>query len=251
MLQVGTEGQKLVEWQMFLKEHGYFKAGVAPIFGPKTYAATLAFQIDHGLDADGIVGPLTKAVGKEVQKGNKVSSSLVARKAGIPERVLRAIQKVESRGSAKAVRVEPHLFHRKRPDLASKVPYKKNPKRGYSTTATETNRAALERAILVDAKTAIESTSFGKYQVLGRYLLNAYGKSPEECYECFRLDPLGASNLMVAAWFKDNPRAREAANAVPVDFTGLARCYNGPKYYVHKYDEKLKAAYDHIELETI
>jgi hypothetical protein len=242
MLRVGSKGPDVVEWQMFLKEHGYFKAGVAPSFGPKTYAATVGFQKDYGLGADGIVGPATRAVAKQLNTGKAVSNTVVARKAGIPERVLAALQYVESRGSAKAVRFEPHLFHRKRPDLAAQIPYTKS-KRGYSTTASETNRAALLHAISVDAETAIRSTSFGKYQVLGAYLLAAYGGDPEKAYAAFEADPLGASNLMVAAWFKDNPKAREAANADPVDWTLLARCYNGPKYYVHKYDERLEAAY--------
>ncbi len=52
MLRVGSTGPEVVEWQMFLKEHGFFKAGVAPIFGPKTFEATVSFQKTQSLFID-------------------------------------------------------------------------------------------------------------------------------------------------------------------------------------------------------
>lgn len=245
MLRVGSKGPQVVEWQMFLKEHGFFKAGVAPIFGPKTHAATVDFQKTQSLSADGIVGPATRNAAELMNRPvESLSLDEVARRAGIPVSVLKAVRYVESRGKASAVRFEPHLFHRKRPDLADRVPYTRHA-RGYSMVGKETNKAALEHAMTVDAATAIRSTSFGSYQVLGAYLLEAYAdQSPESAYEQFKLNPGEASDLMVAAWFQDNPIARKAANKKPEpDMRRLARTYNGPNYRVHKYDERLLAAW--------
>tara|TARA_R110002020_G_scaffold64898_11_gene171784 strand:+ start:672 stop:1412 length:741 start_codon:yes stop_codon:yes gene_type:complete len=244
MLSVGSKGAKVVEWQMFLKSEGYFHAGVAPVFGPKTYEATRLWQKDHGLKDDGVVGPITLAVARAEDKPTKrLTDAQIAKRAGIPTRVLKAIRHVESRGKPAAVRFEPHLFHRYRPDLADQVPYTRT-QRGYSMTASETNRSALERAVAVDAETAIRSTSFGSYQVLGAYLLAAYPGEPEQALESFWANPREASDLMVAAWFQDNKRARKAANENPPDMATLARVYNGPNYHVHKYDEQLQAAWE-------
>jgi len=247
MLRVGSTGPEVVEWQMFLKGQGYFQAGVAPVFGPKTHAATLAFQASQGLDDDGIVGPNTRRAAERIQSGSTTPGAMtleeVADRAGITVEVLRAVKHVESRGKPAAVRFEPHLFHRKRPDLAEEIPYTRSPK-GFSLVRSETNRAALEHALTVDADTAIRSTSFGAYQVLGGYLLAAYPGPPLEAYRRFSGNPSEASDLMVAAWFQDNATARRAANQNPPDFEGLARAYNGPNFHVHKYDERLRAAWE-------
>ena len=245
MLRVGSKGQAVVQWQTFLKEMGYFSAGVAPIFGPKTHDATIRFQRDQGLQGDGIVGPKTREVANRASKPpNQLSDAQIAKRAGIPTRVLRAIRHVESRGKPSAVRFEPHLFFRHRPDLRNQVPYTPS-ERGYSTVRSETNRQALEHAMTLDADSAIRSTSFGSYQVLGGHLLTAYGNDPHVAYNSFRQRPREASDLMVAAWFQDNKRARKYANTKPVpDFKNLARTYNGPNYHVHKYDEQLKVAWE-------
>ena len=275
LLKMGSEGPAVTEWQVAMSELGYFDPReYYPKFGPRTIAATKAFQADSGLAVDGIVGPNTRSLAKrrlaelsddviserslssddkndtyhrkddrsDDQTERSLTLDELANRAGIPVRVLMAIRHVESRGNPSAIRFEPHLFHRKRPDLASRVPYTKSD-RGYSTVRSETNRSALERAMRLDAKTAIESASFGKYQVLGGYLLDAYGNDPQRAYNACKGSPSEASDLMVAAWFRDNRRAMDAANSNPPDFKKLARCYNGPNYHVHKYDEQLEKAW--------
>ena len=275
LLQLGSEGPDVTEWQVAMAALGYFDPReYYPRFGPRSRAATKAFQADSGLAVDGIVGPKTRSAAQrrlaetsddlissrslpaddindtyhpddersDEQTERSLTLDELANRAGIPVRVLIAIRHVESRGNPSAIRFEPHLFHRKRPDLASRVPYTKSD-RGYSTVRSETNRQALEHAMRLDAKTAIESASFGKYQVLGGYLLDAYGNDPQQAYTAFRGSPSEASDLMVASWFRDNPRAMDAANSNPPDFKKLARCYNGPNYHVHKYDEQLEKAW--------
>ena len=56
MMQKGSRGDHVREVQEMLISRGYLESGADGIFGPKTEAAVLAFQQDHGLDATGIVG---------------------------------------------------------------------------------------------------------------------------------------------------------------------------------------------------
>ncbi|MFA6251576.1 MAG: immunoglobulin-like domain-containing protein [Candidatus Paceibacterota bacterium] len=61
-LKLGSKGNEVIELQKFLNTAGY-NCGLADgIFGPKTKAAVMKFQLANGLDDDGIVGPLTREV---------------------------------------------------------------------------------------------------------------------------------------------------------------------------------------------
>lgn len=66
VLRQGSSGPAVQAWDEFL--------GVPPAppsfpFGPKTFAATVAFQKAHGLTADGVVGAATLAAAKAAQAG--------------------------------------------------------------------------------------------------------------------------------------------------------------------------------------
>ena len=55
---------KQKQWQLYYL--GYYGGQIDGIWGTKSKAATVRFQNDNGLDADGIFGPLTIAKSKEV-----------------------------------------------------------------------------------------------------------------------------------------------------------------------------------------
>ena len=55
---------KQKQWQLYYL--GYYGGEIDGIWGTKSKAATVCFQKDNGLDADGIFGPLTIAKSKEV-----------------------------------------------------------------------------------------------------------------------------------------------------------------------------------------
>ena len=61
-LRRGLSGEDVREWQVVLATDGFLLPGDADDqFGPKTEKATVSYQIAHGLKADGIVGPSTRA----------------------------------------------------------------------------------------------------------------------------------------------------------------------------------------------
>jgi hypothetical protein len=66
-LQLNDSGPLVKKWQQFLKRQGFFTAEPKGNFGPKTFAATKAFQQAHKLQANGIAGSVT--LGKAVELG--------------------------------------------------------------------------------------------------------------------------------------------------------------------------------------
>lgn len=62
-------GDQVREWQKGLSEAGYEVGKVDGIWGPKTSAATKAFQQDHGFAPDGKVDKQTFDALKEVLAG--------------------------------------------------------------------------------------------------------------------------------------------------------------------------------------
>lgn len=59
LIQRGSEGHDVKKWQRFLNDKGYNAGTVDGKFGGKTQTATIKFQNENGLVADGIVGKLT------------------------------------------------------------------------------------------------------------------------------------------------------------------------------------------------
>jgi hypothetical protein len=62
ILRRGSEGEDARRWQQFLLGRGLL-SGVDGIFGPRSEAATKAFQKSQRITADGVVGPQTYAAG--------------------------------------------------------------------------------------------------------------------------------------------------------------------------------------------
>ena len=60
LLRNGTQGSEVEKLQNRLKELGFYEGEVDGQFGNGTRAAVVLFQTQHGLQADGIVGPATK-----------------------------------------------------------------------------------------------------------------------------------------------------------------------------------------------
>tara|TARA_R110000851_G_scaffold121747_2_gene250688 strand:+ start:3417 stop:4589 length:1173 start_codon:yes stop_codon:yes gene_type:complete len=153
---------------------------------------------------------------------------------GIPKEVLASFVSVESGGKNTAIRFEPHKFNKSTATTSGgsdKMPFTNNGS-NFSSILSETNKAAFDKAFKINAKLAIESTSWGLFQVLGSHLLNIES-DPEKAVKSFYDNPEEISKQLVGSWFESNPSAKRAANSL--DFDNLARIYNGPKYARNNY----------------
>lgn len=154
----------------------------------------------------------------------------LAARAGIPLRLMLAIRAVESAGRVRAVRFEPHRFHRETAGrfTTAQVPWTPGGRPGkesVSYTPSETNRAAFERAFRYDPRVAVESSSWGAYQVLGGHLLRVAGSDPARAIAAFDASPETVGREMFVSWMQRNADARRYANAG--DIERLAEEYNG------------------------
>jgi len=192
----------------------------------------------------------------------------LAKRVGIPPRLLLAFMEVESKGNARAVRFEPHIFvggirsrniDKARPDLINKVPWTpRNPKppaskdRAWyiSRVNKETNRAAFNKAYALDPVAAIQSTSFGQFQVMGRNLLKEFKNNPVSAMQAYDSDPEAVSDRLLITWIEGSYHWRRVAKAGArtgnYDFIKLATYYNG-RGQAEKYGNLLKEAYDRLE----
>ncbi len=61
LLTLNRKGDDVVQWQQFLVDHGFNPGAVDGFFGGATRLATIAFQNQHHLIPDGVVGGATRA----------------------------------------------------------------------------------------------------------------------------------------------------------------------------------------------
>lgn len=136
---------------------------------------------------------------------------------------------------------ERHIFHRKtkgrfaakHPDLCNKVPgeYGKGGMAQYER---------LERAMGLDRAAALQSASFGAFQLMGMNWEWLGYKSVDDLVRCLltvegQLDGL----IRFIRKMKIDDELRP-----PHNWAGFARIYNGPDYRKNDYDGKMKRAYD-------
>jgi hypothetical protein len=166
----------------------------------------------------------------------------IANATGVPVRVVAAFAAVESGGSPSAIRFECNKFNDKAEEFSvEEVPCTIAPGVSFSRTGSETNLAAFLRAYGRNKQLAVESTSFGSYQVMGYTALEVTGLGAEEFWELFQSDPVGLSKRIVIGWFNDRPDAVRAAQQL--DWRALTAKYNGTGQ-VSYYAPRLENAYN-------
>lgn len=157
----------------------------------------------------------------------------LAAQADIPLDILLAIRQIESGANPRAVRFEPHVFHRKTSNrYVGTIPG--NPGE-VSRVRSYTDRAAFERARGHDERAAIESTSWGLFQVLGGHLLRKHPSNPVGAFDG---NPEHVSKELLVSWFEGNPMAKAAAQRH--DIEELARRYNGSTRWRDRVTEALE-----------
>lgn len=264
-LKHGERSQAVRELQRKLNERGA-KLVTDGVFGDTTEAAVRAYQVKVGLVSDGIAGPKTLA---SLQGSNTLQllkhADLVSasQRLGVPVAAVYALNEVESQGRGfldngkPVILYERHIMYRqlqvprtpeddpeqlrqRADDLAKQAPALVNPEAGgYIGGTSEHQRLAQARQI--DEIAALESASWGAFQVMGFHwkrlgyasvhdFVAAMVRSEADQLEAFvRFIETDASLLKALKGLK---------------WATVAKLYNGPDYQRNLYDVKLERAFE-------
>ena len=223
-------------------------------FGPKTEAAVISFQKSQGLKADGIAGTETLAAlsGTPSKKITSADIERAAKDLGVDVASVSAVLDVESNGSGffadgrPTILYERHIMHRRltalgrdADALAQFMPGIVNSSPGgYVGKEAEYNRLYIARQI--DPASAIESASWGLFQIMGfhwKLLSFESAADMEACMSRSEGEQLDAFTRFV--------RSQSGMHAAlkKRDWAGFAKLYNGPNYRQNLYDTKLADAH--------
>lgn len=188
----------------------------------------------------------------------KASDSL-----GVDEAAVKAVASVESNGSgliqdATGSKIPKILFERhimfrrlrdftpiKSKDMAVKYPDIVNEKSGgYKGGIAEHER--LQRAVLIDRTTALESASWGAFQIMG-YHWRTLAYASIQAFVNDMYTEQGQLDAFVKFIRADNRLVKALKEK---DWTAFAKIYNGPSYAQNKYDQKMKEAYEKFSKES-
>lgn len=264
-LRHGDRSQAVRDLQRKLNDRGA-KLIADGAFGDATEAAVRAYQVKVGLVSDGIAGPKTLAVlqgqdtGKLLKHADLLQASL---RLGVPVAAVYALNEVESKGRGfldngkPVILYERHVMYKRlqlvrspADDeeqllqrallLAKQAPALVNPKAGgYIGGTAEHQRLAQARQL--DDVAALESASWGAFQVMGYHwqrlgyasihdFVAAMDRSEAEHLEVFVRYIEADTNLLKAL------KAQKWAT--------VAKLYNGPDYQRNLYDVKLERAFE-------
>lgn len=252
-LSVGDTGSGVRILQRLLIDAG---AAIEPDgwFGDDTERAVRAYQRSHDLVADGIAGP--KTMGR--LRGRPLAKTLThadieraAERLGVDVASVLAVNEVESRGEGfdsgyVVVLFERHVMYRRmrihgldagraaqaHPDLVSRTPG------GYVGGTGENQRLA--RAQGIDDLSALESASWGAFQIMGYHWERLGYANMDAFVTAMRRDEASQLQAFVRFIEADSMLRGALRNQ---NWAGFARLYNGPAYERNDYDTKLAAAY--------
>ena len=175
---------------------------------------------------------------------------LIANTLGIDEACLRAVAEVESSGGGfmrspsqlPKILFEGHVFHRRTKGRFSAghpgLSYPRWDRSKYSGSAAgEWTR--LDAACVLDRVAALESASWGAFQILGfNYALCGF-----DDVDAFVAAHKESADAQLAAFarFISRPTFLKALRCR--NWKGFAAAYNGPAYEKNRYDTKLATAY--------
>ena len=235
-------------------------------FGEQTESAVRRWQLKTGLVADGIAGAKTLAslAGNPCQQLLKNHDlAIAAQRLGVPLASVYAVNEVESKGkgfldSGKPVILfERHIMYRQltKPrhegddpaqlqqhadELAALNPSIVNPKPGgYAGGSAEHQR--LSHARLIDDNAALESASWGAFQIMGFHWERLGYASVQSFVAAMSASESGQFDAFVR-FIETDPALHKALKARK--WADFAKLYNGPDYRRNLYDAKLQRAFE-------
>lgn len=263
-LRHGDRSQAVRDLQKKLNAHGANLVADGD-YGDTTEAAVRAYQVRVGLVADGIAGTKTLAslIGGDCLQLLK-NQDLVnaAKRLDIPLASVMAVNEVESQGRGfldngkPVILFERHIMYRRlalpRHDgddveqlqqhadqLAASNPALVNPRAGgYAGGTAEHQRLAHAR--LIDDTCALESASWGAFQIMGFHAVRLGYSSVQDFAARMAKDENEQFEAFVR-FLEADPALLKALKAKK--WAVFAKGYNGPDYQRNLYDIKLERAF--------
>ncbi|HEY7751970.1 MAG TPA: N-acetylmuramidase family protein [Ignavibacteriaceae bacterium] len=261
-LKLRSKGDSVRLLQELLNKLGY-RVDTDGDFGKQTDKAVKDFQQKNNLVVDGIVGSktwikLASVVPDEIQNtANKLLSEKdlkdLADELGIELAAIKAVNEVESSGrgfltSGKPkILFEGHIFwsqlkkHGLNPQNFvtgnEDILYPKWTKEFYKGGEKEYDR--LNRAKAIHESAALESASWGLFQIMGFHFEILGYNSVQEYVDSMYISE-GNHLKAFGKFIQSQGLVRHLKNK---DWAKFAKGYNGAGYKLNKYDEKLAAAY--------
>lgn len=238
-------------------------------YGEVTEAAVRAYQLKVGLVADGIASGKTQAAlaGADCQRLLKnVDLVNAAERLGVPLASVYAVNEVESKGAGfldngkPVILFERHVMYRQltkvrhegddaealkhhADQLAAINPAIVNPKSGaYAGGTAEHQRLANAR--LIDDTVALESASWGAFQIMGFHWQRLGYSSVQDFIAAMSAGESQQFEAFVR-FIQTDPALHKALKGRK--WAEFAKLYNGPDYQRNLYDIKLQRAYERHE----
>jgi peptidoglycan hydrolase-like protein with peptidoglycan-binding domain len=271
-LRHGDRSQAVRTLQKNLNHHGA-KLVIDGAYGDATESAVRAYQLKAGLVADGIAGNKTQTslAGGDCQRLLKnVDLVNAAERLDVPLASLYAVNEVESNGKGfldngkPVILFERHIMHRQlavprhegddqtelkrqADQLAILNPALVNPKYGgYAGGTAEHQR--LSSARLIDDTAALESTSWGAFQIMGFHWKRLGYSSVQDFVAAMSAGESQQFDAFVR-FIETDPVLHKALKGRK--WAEFAKLYNGPAYQRNLYqrnlyDIKLQRAYERL-----
>lgn len=256
-LRNGSRGLAVRQLQTQLNGHG---AGLSADgdFGDITEAAVRAYQLKVGLVADGVVGSKTLAAlaGADTSRLLKQKDlQQAADRLGVPLASVMAVNHVESKGEGflsngrPAILFERHVMHARlqangmteaeadalaiaAPAVVNRAPG------GYLGGTAESQRLAAAR--LVHETSALESASWGLFQIMGYHWERLGYMDAQHFADTMALSEAAQLDAFVC-FIETDPVLHKSLKGKK--WAEFAKRYNGPAYAKNLYDVKLARAY--------
>lgn len=229
-------------------------------FGDDTERAVVEFQRRQHLVADGVAGVKTFEALRQttsVMRLGEADLQQAAQRLAVPLAAIKAVNEVESRGSGflpsgrPVILLERHVAYQRAAKadldlgtLFAQYPNLINPKRGgYAGNEGEWVRFN-SLAQITSLQIAIESCSWGAFQVMG-YHWSSLGYVSADDFQVQMMSGEPAQLDVFVRFIEADPILLKALRGLkwPV----FAKLYNGPAYKENAYDARLAAAYAKAE----
>ena len=256
VLRLGDQNPDVKRLQQLLKQAGY-ELKVDGVFGPQTYNTVIAFQQKSGLLVDGVVGEKTLGALLTGQVNERTLGQQnilwAARHLKVEPAAIMAVSEVESRGSGFFSNQRPAILYERHIMRRRLIHHGFNPNYYIEAYPSLVNRRAggyiggvreydrLEKAMTFDAASAMESCSWGAYQIMGFHWKHLGYQSVNDFVD--QMHEGEAEHLKAFVYFieKDPVLHRSLASK---DWLTFARRYNGPAAVeMNQYDSKMAKAY--------